>query len=195
MTSYWGPLGWMTLHSASMLYSENPDHSEQLLMHHFIELFAETISCYHCKTHFIDMKRKYAIWKPNYLSSKRECMLFIFRCHNAVNKRIDKPILRTVEECITTLKNADSYSSLQSIRDNYLLYLQQNWGKEFTGEAFALRKKVQELIKINNEYFNLRTIDWTYTFEDSVLPINESLPPIQARRRIGGFKNGRLITY
>lgn len=194
MTSHWGPLGWMTLHSASLLYSEVPDHSEQLIIHQFLELFSDTISCHHCKTHFINMKRKYELWNPGYLSSKKDFMLFVFRAHNAVNKRIDKPILETVQDCMTTLKNADSYSSLASIRNAYLTYLQQNWAKEYTGEAFALRRKVQELIKINNEYFNLRTIDWTYTFNESVLPINDILPPLQKKRiMIGGFKNGKLL--
>jgi len=195
MTSYWGPLGWMTLHSASMLYSENPSPGERMLVQNFIDLFADTISCYQCKTHFISTRDKYIRTYPEYLSSKKDFMLFVFRIHNAVNKRIDKPILQTVDDCIRVLKNANSYSSLESMRNAYLLYLQTNWGKEFTGEAFSLRKKVQELIKINNEYLNTREIDWSYRFEDTVIfnEIIDSRPKMFHTAKRGGFKNGKLI--
>jgi len=193
MTSYWGPLGWMTLHSASMLYPEYPVESEKLLMEQFVSLFADTISCFTCKTHFITMKKKYVAWNPGYLNSKREFMLFVFRAHNSVNKKLDKPILKTVKDCITTLKNANAYSSLESIRNVYLTYLQNNWNKELTADGYGIRKKIQELFRINNEYLNKRSIDWDYTFEDNVLlSIEEKTPVFQTRKRIGGFKNGRL---
>jgi hypothetical protein len=91
-------------------------------------------------------------------------MLFVFRAHNTVNKRLDKPILYSVKDCITTLKNANSYSSLDSMRNAYLIYLQNNWNKELSADGFSMRKKIQELFKINNDYFNKRTIYWDYTF-------------------------------
>jgi len=194
MTSYWGPLGWMTLHSASMLYSEKPSDAERILIERFVDLFGNTISCFHCKTHFLAERIKYVRIYPDYLNSKKDFMLFVFRIHNIVNKRLDKPILQTVEDSITVLKNANSYSSLESMRNAYLSYLQSNWGKEFYAEALAIRRKVQELIKINNEYLNPREIDWSYKFEDNVLPPETSeskVKPLQ--RKIAGFKNGKLI--
>jgi hypothetical protein len=193
MTSHWGPLGWITLHSASMLYSENPEASEKALMKKFLDSFGETISCYHCKSHFLNMLSKYITAIPSYLDSKKDFMLFVFRAHNTVNKRLDKPILQTVQDCITTLKNANAYSSFETVRNSYLTYLQNNWNKELTAHGFSLRKKVQDLIKINNEYLNLRTIDWDYTFSDSViLIIEEKTQMFQRIRKVGGFKNGRL---
>jgi len=193
MTSYWGPLGWMTLHSASMLYSESPGSAEILLMQNFLDAFSETITCFHCKTHFKTMKKKYQAWKPDFLSSRREFMLFVFRAHNTVNKRIDKPILQTVQDCINTLKKANSYSSLEILRSGYMTYLQRNWSNDYTADGMQIKKKVQELFKINNEYFNLRTIDWDYTFEDDVLMfVEEQTPVFQARKKFGGFKNGKL---
>jgi hypothetical protein len=194
MTSHWGPLGWMTLHSASMLYPENPEPAERMLMEYFINLFGETISCFTCKTHFITMKKKYVSWNPGYLNSKKEFMLFVFRAHNTVNKKLDKPILYSVKDCITTLKNANSYSSLDSMRSAYLVYLQNNWNKELSADGFSMRKKIQELFKINNDYFNKRTIDWDYTFEENVLlSIEEKTPVFQTRKKLGGFKNGKLL--
>lgn len=194
MTSYWGPLGWMTLHSASMLYAEQPEQAEKLLMKKFIDLFGETISCHVCKNHFLTMKRRYEAWNPGYLNSRRELMLFVFRAHNTVNKRVDKPILRSVQDCLSALKNANSYSSLESVRASYILYLQRNWGQEYSSDGLTSRKKVQEMNKINNEYFNIRTIDWSYTFEDDVLFfIEDATPVFKPIKRLGGFKNGKLL--
>jgi hypothetical protein len=194
MTSYWGPLGWMTLHSASMLYAEEPELGEIQLMRKFIELFGETISCHHCKSHFLSMKKKYEAWNPGYLNSRRELMLFVFRAHNTVNKRIDKPILQNVSDCLTALKNANSYSDLASVRASYMTYLQRNWGQNYTADGLSARKKVQELNRINNEYLNTRTIDWTYTFDDNVLLfVEEATPVFTTRKKFIGFKNGRLI--
>jgi hypothetical protein len=194
MTSYWGPLGWMTLHSASMLYSEKPELPERQLMQRFLDAFGETISCYHCKTHFLSMKKKYEAWNPGYLNSRRELMLFVFRAHNTVNKRIDKPILQSVPDCLKALKNANSYSDLASVRASYMTYLERNWGRDFTADGFSTRKRVQELFKINNEYLNTRTIDWTYTFDDNVLLfVEEATPVFTTRKKFIGFKNGRLM--
>jgi hypothetical protein len=194
MTSYWGPLGWMTLHSASMLYAEQPELAEIQVMRRFIDLFGDTISCHHCKSHFLSMKKRYEAWNPGYLSSRRELMLFVFRAHNTVNKRIDKPILQNVADCLTALKNANSYSDLASVRESYMTYLQRNWGRDFTADGISTRKKAHELVRINNEYLNTRTIDWTYTFEDNVLFLIEDATPVfVVRKRIGGFKNGKLI--
>jgi len=193
MTSYWGPLGWMTLHSASLLYPDEPSQSEKLIADRFIELFGNTISCYQCKSHFQDMLKRYKTWNPGYLNSKKEFALFVFRAHNTVNKRIDKPILNTVKDCMQTLKNANSYSNLNSMRNSYLIYLQNNWNKEYTADAFSARRNVQELIKINNEYFNLRTIDLDFKSDETpILLIENQQKEFTIVRRQVGFKNGRL---
>jgi hypothetical protein len=193
MTSYWGPLGWMTLHSASLLYPDEPSQYEKLIADRFIELFGNTISCYQCKSHFQDMLKRYKTWNPGYLNSKKEFALFVFRAHNTVNKRIDKPILNTVKDCMQTLKNANSYSNLNSMRNSYLIYLQNNWNKEYTADAFSARRNVQELIKINNEYFNLRTIDLDFKSDETpILLIENQQKEFTIVRRQVGFKNGRL---
>ncbi len=193
MTSYWGPLGWATLHSASLLYSDEPSDAEREIMKRFINLFGETISCYTCKTHFLDMLTKYRNWKPNFLDTKREFVLFVMRAHNTVNKRIDKPILTTFQDCLNTLKNMESYSGFKSLRSRYLDYLSQNWGKEYTADSFSARKATQELKKIN-EFFDSREIDWSINYPDDVLIFIDFSKPqfIPKNRRAGGFKNGRL---
>jgi len=193
MTSYWGPLGWATLHSMSLLYSDEPSPAEREIIKRFINLFSETISCYTCRTHFQNMLEKYRAWKPDFLDTKREFVLFVMRAHNTVNKRIDKPILPSFQDCLNTLKNMESYSGFVSLRNTYLNYLERNWGKEVSADGFMARKSIQELKKIN-EFFNSREIDWTIDYPDDVLIFIDFSKSqfIPKNRKAGGFKNGRL---
>lgn len=197
MTSYWGPLGWATLHSASLLYSDSPSYEEQLLMTRFLDCFKNTISCYHCKSHFIDMLSKYSKIHPDFLSSKKKFMLFVFRAHNTVNKRLEKPILQSFKICLQTLKSMESYSSLQALRQAYMNYLQTNWNRENTYDGLEARKKCSELFKINTDYFNIRTIDWDIDSNESVLEFIENVEPkyqiFSRNSKSGGFKNGKLV--
>ena len=91
MSKLWGPLGWMTLHSISLIYPEQPTYTEKNIAARFLDLFGETISCNECKVHF---KQIYALYKtlhPDFLNSRQHFALFIFRAHNTVNLRLDKP--------------------------------------------------------------------------------------------------------
>ena len=83
MTSYWGPLGWATLHSASLIYSDSPSYEEQTIMSRFLDCFKATISCYHCKTHFIDMLSKYS---KIYLLEKILCYLYFVHIIQLINE-------------------------------------------------------------------------------------------------------------
>jgi hypothetical protein len=193
MTSYWGPLGWATLHSASLLYSDEPSPAEREVIRRFVVLFGDTITCYTCRTHFQDMLAKYRNWNPGFLDTKREFVLFVMRAHNTVNKRIDKPILTTFQDCLNSLKNMESYSGFKSLRSTYLDYLQRNWAKEITADGFVARRGANEMRKIN-EMFDSREIDWDIDYSDDVLFfIDFSKSEFTPRHRLGGgFKNGRL---
>jgi hypothetical protein len=192
MTTFWGPLGWATLHSASLTYSDQPSREEQLIMDRFIDCFQTTITCFTCKTHFIEIYSAYKSSNPNYLSSRAELGLFVMRAHNMVNRKLDKPVLPSAEICLETLKNMEPYFSFSARRQAYLEYLHRNWNKEVNSDGFIARKCVQEMIKINNEYLNPRQMNWE-PFEGSVVVYN---PPkvVSTRKRIGGFKNGKLIS-
>jgi hypothetical protein len=79
------------------------------------------------------------------------------------------------------------------MRNSYLIYLQNNWNKEYTADAFSARRNVQELIKINNEYFNLRTIDLDFQSDETpILLIENQQKEFTIVRRRLGFKNGKL---
>jgi len=197
MTKLWGPMGWITLHSVSLNYPEAPNTGEQYIAKRFLELFAETISCPSCKNHFKTMLTMYQSMYPNYLASRQSFALFVFRAHNTVNKRLDKPRPTTVADCLSVLRNATNYTSLAQFRQSYFLYLNRNWGREGTGEGIIFRGLVREMIKINDEYWTPRDGPIpTLQEEDVMTPIERHNTRIAQTGQIisseVGFKGGKL---
>jgi hypothetical protein len=159
MAKIWGPLGWMTLHSISINYPQNPSAEDRAILEQFMGNFTESITCNNCKTHFQDMfvsyKRKYPQWS----SSRREFFLFVCRAHNTVNKRIDKPVIASVAECINAIKNNTRNTSLRQFRKNYIVYLLNTWSRFHTFDGMNMTRVARELEKINNSYWDLRETD------------------------------------
>jgi hypothetical protein len=205
-TKFWGPLGWMTLHSISAIYPENPTPEERMLLEQFIENFRECITCPHCKGHFTGMLNMYKKQHPEWSSSRYHFFLFVCRAHNTVNKRLDKPIIATLTDCIETLKNATKVTSAAQYRQAYLNYLTSNWSKEFTGDGAIALGAVRQLKRINEEYFNPRDKGYEniYFFENG--SVTEFIAEDPSRYTVGpnlpnavtfsnvkiGFRNGKL---
>jgi hypothetical protein len=197
MTKLWGPLGWMTLHSVSLIYPEEPTEAEKIIANRFLVLFSETISCITCKNHFKIILTFYRFMKPNFLNSRQEFALFVFRAHNTVNKRIDKPRPSTVSECLASLRNATSQTSFAEFRKSYIAYLYRNSRGDFTGDGMMNKSSIKEMEKINNEYWSLREIPIPELKEDDVLsPIEKHDFRISPAGNISsvkvGFAGGRL---
>jgi hypothetical protein len=155
-TKFWGPLGWMTLHSISSIYPENPTQEERLILEKFVEMFRETITCAHCKSHFTGMLGKYKQIHPEWSSSQYHFSLFVCRAHNTVNRRLDKPIFPTLQSCIDRLKENTKITSAQTYRTAYLNYLVSNWQREMSSEGYMNSDTAKKMKKINDEYFTPR---------------------------------------
>lgn len=205
-TKIWGPLGWMTLHSISAIYPEQPSQADKLIIDEFISCFRETISCPYCKSHFTSMLNKYKSTHPDWNYSRSNLFLFISRAHNTVNRRLDKPIYKTIDECILTLKNATKNTSTIQFRKAYLDYLTKNWTRQSDAEGFIMMGFVRKMIKINDEYFNVRDVgyDNLHIQDGNVLDFiqedtkkyraNQNVPdPIAYRNIKIGFKNGSFV--
>jgi hypothetical protein len=155
MTKLWGPLGWMTLHSVSLIYPEQPDQDDITNARLFLELFSNTISCNTCKTHFQTMYSLYKSNHPEYLNSRQDFSMFIFRAHNTVNKRLDKPIHSSVSECMQSLELATRNTSFREFRNKYIEYLISNWRKYTTGEGLIMLNSTKALKQLNEKYWNI----------------------------------------
>jgi hypothetical protein len=166
-TKFWGPLGWMTLHSISSIYPENPTSEERLILEKFVEMYRETITCVHCKGHFTGMLNKYRQIHPDWSSSRYNFFLFVCRAHNTVNRRLDKPIFPTLQSCVERLKENTKITTAATYRNAYMNYLITNWQREMSSEGFINADTAKKMKKINEEYFTPRDNNFAdISFED-----------------------------
>jgi hypothetical protein len=139
-------------------------------------LFADTIACPSCKSHFLIMYNTYTSRNLNWADSRDNLFTFVCRAHNTVNKRLDKPIIQSIRDSIDTLHELTKITNATEYRRQYLVYLQRNWASP-DAEGFMMSHAVREMIKINNEYWNPRETNFDISVEEA-----DVLQPIIAIR-------------
>lgn len=206
MTAVWGPLGWMTLHSVATCYPETPTQTERELMYSWLDMFRDTITCPHCREHFSAMLQTYRATFPGMLNSRQDFALFTFRAHNAVNRRLRKPIQATLEDCMTTLQNNVKLRSARDYRISYINHATRHWRgwQDITG--IVALKKLAEMKKIETDYIQPRDTNFAVTLtpdvvvlpQDTMEPRDpnavESRNPIALPRGHQGVRAGFRIT-
>lgn len=160
-------MGWMTLHSVSLLYPETPSGADKQILKRYVDLFRETISCPSCQAHFGVIFNNYTQTHPEWSSSKFDFFLFVVRAHNTVNNRLSKPKPGSVQECLAVYARNTQITSGIVFRKKYLDYLSRNWAREMSGESFMRLSQVQELRRITEEYWNKKTDESTSTFDNT----------------------------
>lgn len=188
MTSVWGPLGWMTLHSAAHNYPENPSSAERQLVSQWLDLFQETITCPSCRSHFTELLAQYRTSYPDFLSSKRGFILFSYRAHNTVNRRLDKPVYPTSEACHEVYVRNIAARSGQDYRLSYLNHIMRNWRSMFDISGVIGVRKVQEMMRIEAEYWSLRNTEPTLIEGEVVSPLQ-----LHGSRGVRGMDNGPVL--
>lgn len=198
MTKVWGPMGWMTLHSISVCYPDEPSDSDKHILQEFMNAFGACITCMYCRQHFLSMFTDYKAKVPSWLNSKKDLFLAICRMHNAVNKRLDKPQPKTVEECIESLKRATSYTSARDFRSKYADYLIRDWfSQRNSGEGHVGYRNAHIVKKINDEYWNYREVSYDdISFEeDNVLDYSQafqSQKPVMPKFNLNSLLGRRM---
>jgi len=152
MTSIWGPLGWMTLHSVASCYPDSPTGYEITLTQTWLDMFASTITCPSCREHFETALAGYRRSYPQMLTSRSEFLLFTFRVHNSVNRRLNKPIHPTVAACFETLRNNIKTRPAKDYRAAYLNHIRRFWRTMQDASGLTSLKKINEMSKIEVEY-------------------------------------------
>ena len=168
MTSIWGPLGWMTLHSVASCYPDAPTPSETALMNTWLDMFQSTITCPSCREHFgtalSGYRRTYQI-----LSSRNDFMLFTFRAHNAVNRRLNKPVYTSVADCFEQLRNNVKTRSARVYRISYLNHIRRFWRTMQDASGFTSIKKINEMTKIEVEYIQKHDNEFEVDIPESIV--------------------------
>lgn len=178
MTTVWGPLGWMTLHSVATSYPDTPTQQERDLMSSWLDMFRDTITCPHCRDHFTGVLQTYRATFPGMLNSRQEFSLFSFRAHNAVNRRLRKPLQMTVADCMATLQNNVKTRKGQDYRISYYNHIMRYWRTYQDITGIVALKKVNEMRKIDVDYVQSRDTNFavTLTADVVVLP-RDALEP------------------
>jgi hypothetical protein len=205
MTSIWGPLGWMTLHSVASCYPDIPVQSEKALMQTWLDMFQSTITCPSCREHFGIALGSYRRQYPQMLNSREEFLLATFRLHNAVNRRINKPIHSTVAACFEQLRNNVKLRSAREYRIAYINHIQRFWRTLQDVTGITALKKINEMRKIEYEYlqrhennFEIEITETTVVLLSNALDAQtETTSPVRMDTRILpriGFAGGRFQT-
>jgi hypothetical protein len=160
-------MGWMTLHSISASYPDQPTDSDKAILNEYINAFGHTISCPICNTHFANVFRTYKQNIPTWADSKRDLFIAVCRIHNNVNVRLDKPRPISINEAIEWLKNATSYTNQAEFKKRYLTYLSGQYGIY----QYAQSVSVTKMKKITEDYWNPREVSYdSLSFlEDDIL--------------------------
>jgi len=172
MTTVWGPLGWMTLHSVATSYSDTPTQQERDLMRSWLDMFRDTITCPNCREHFTNMLDNYRAKYPGMLSSRNDFAMFSFRAHNDVNRRLSKPIYGSVSECMETLRKNVEHRTAKNYRLSYLNHIQRYFRTLRDAAGIAALRKIVEMFKIENDYVSPRDTNFTVDIPEAavVLP-------------------------
>lgn len=164
----------MTLHSTAFAYPESPSQSEKQLMSTWLDMFRDTITCPTCKGHFTLLLANYRTQFPNMLSSQHEFVIFTFRAHNAVNRRLNKPVPSSVEDCVTTLRNVVRTRSAKEYRISYINHITRYWRTYQDIVGITALRKVQEMKRIELEYVSSRDPNFTTTIRPDVVVLPQS---------------------
>ena len=207
MTSLWGPLGWMTLHSVSLLYPESPSNTDKQILKRYVDLLRDTISCPHCQHHFRIIYANYVRNHPEWANSKFDFFLFVVRAHNTVNNRLNKPKPGSVSACLEAYKNATKNTSGVGFRQAYINYLLRNYGREMSGEGYMHAAESREMKKINEEYWDSKNDESVSSFRmdanvlelidessgvRSLMTSRGTLTEVSSKQLSIGFKGGRF---
>jgi hypothetical protein len=139
------------------------------------------------------------------LSSREQFLVATFRLHNAVNRRINKPLHATVEACFEQLRNNVKSRSARDYRVAYINHIQRFWRTMQDVSGITALKKINEMRKIEYEYLQRHENNFERMIpENIVILINHSLDaqteapsPIRIDTRILpriGFSGGRFQT-
>lgn len=162
-------MGWMTLHSVATCYPDSPSQSERELMYSWLDMFRDTITCPHCRDHFAGMLAAYRSSYPTMLRSRQDFALFSFRAHNAVNRRLRKPLQSTLEECMATLKSNVKTRSAADYRVSYLNHIQRYWKSWQDVTGIVALKKIAEMRKIESTYIQSLDTNFAVTLASDVV--------------------------
>ena len=94
--AFWGPHGWIFLHSITFAYPTNPSDEDKK---HYFNLFNNlhhVLPCYQCSQHYENHLKKYPLTNK-IMSDRHNLVEWLILIHNEVNISLNKPVVTTEE--------------------------------------------------------------------------------------------------
>lgn len=112
---FWGPHGWIFLHSVTMNYPKQPTIEDKTLYRDFFRSLRKVLPCEKCAYHY----RQHIIDDPiePVLENRDTLVRWLIKIHNKVNADLGKPQY-TYEQVIEEFK----YRIMNLDRDDTLVY-------------------------------------------------------------------------
>ena len=85
-TNFWGPSGWMFLHSITSIYPIKPSTNDKILMHEFMNIICNILPCKYCRISFAMYSKTLDIIP--YLESRQLLCEWLYKMHNKVNNKL-----------------------------------------------------------------------------------------------------------
>jgi len=85
-TTFWGPSGWLFLHSICNIYPEIPTNADKLLIRDFMLLVNDVLPCKYCRASFTKYSKSLNIIE--YCDSNEKMQEWIYKIHNKVNGKL-----------------------------------------------------------------------------------------------------------
>tara|TARA_B100001989_G_C24475809_1_gene431727 strand:+ start:165 stop:863 length:699 start_codon:yes stop_codon:yes gene_type:complete len=101
-TRFWGPDGWLILHSITANYPKKISSKYKHIYLHFFNTLEFLLPCVYCRRSFSQYVKDIPI--ENYLDSKKNICLWLYLIHNKVNDKLksqnlnhkDNPLFKTI---------------------------------------------------------------------------------------------------
>lgn len=87
-TRFWGPSGWLFLHTITSLYPNKPTLTNKITMRNFMILLTDILPCKYCRASFNKYHTSLNINK--YLQNNIQLQLWLYKMHNKVNNKLKK---------------------------------------------------------------------------------------------------------
>ena len=122
-TSFWGPDGWLFLHSIASIYPIKPSTNDKLLMHDFMNIICNILPCKYCRVSFTNYSKTLDIIP--YLESNILMGEWLYKMHNKVNNKLRKQGYCTIlNPSLEEVNNKYTHIVIQKIEHIYKQQIQ-----------------------------------------------------------------------
>lgn len=104
LTSIWGPLMWVYLHTMSFNYPNFPSKENKKNYKSFIYNLRNVLPCKYCRINLKNNLKETPL-KNKHLENRETFSRYIYNLHNNVNVMLGKPIYKTYEEVRENYEN------------------------------------------------------------------------------------------